>query len=222
MGTRSLTYLYEEGSKKPFVCMYRQFDGYPSGHGSELAKFLMPIAMRNGYEMDDKAGTHANGMGCLAAQLVAHLKTEIGNIYLYPAETDDAGQEYEYHVYQDRVVVRDCYGSKGHALFNGSWEKFAAWCAKPDVDEDEGIDSADAYETIGEALVAGPVTIEFTKVDGTKRTMRATLNLDLIPEDKHPSGVVVTVKNPDVKHVFDLDKNEWRSYRVANLLDWSV
>lgn len=221
MGTRSLTYLYEEGSKKPFVCMYRQFDGYPSGHGSELAKFLAPIKMRNGYQMDDKAGTHANGMGCLAAQLVAHLKTDIGGIYLHSPDTDDAGQEYEYHIYSNRVVVRDCYGDKGNALFSGSWKNFALWCATPD-DDDAPIDPADAYETIGEALVAGPVTIEFTKVDGTKRTMRATLNGALIPEDKHPSGIVVAYKNPDVKRVFDLDKNEWRSYRTDKLLDWRV
>ena len=34
MGTRSLTFVYE--GDKPFVNMYRQFDGYPSGHGQEL------------------------------------------------------------------------------------------------------------------------------------------------------------------------------------------
>jgi len=37
MGTRSLTYVYD--NKEPLVCMYRQFDGYPSGHGKELAEF---------------------------------------------------------------------------------------------------------------------------------------------------------------------------------------
>ena len=38
MGTRCLTYVYEGNS--PLVCLYRQFDGYPSGHGTELANFL--------------------------------------------------------------------------------------------------------------------------------------------------------------------------------------
>ena len=38
MGTRSLTFVYE--GEKPIVNMYRQFDGYPSGHGAELAEFL--------------------------------------------------------------------------------------------------------------------------------------------------------------------------------------
>lgn len=226
MGTRSLTYVYDDGETKPFLCMYRQFDGYPSGHGLDLAKFLAPIVMRNGYQMDDKAGTHANGMGCLAAQLVANLKTDIGGIYLYPAETTDAGQEYEYHIYTDRVIVQDAYGHRGNrVLFSGSWKNFLKFCEAPDADEsdDVGIDPADEFETLGEALAAGPTTIEFTKVDGTRRIMRATTNVDFIPEDKHPSGsTTAKYKDPNHKRVFDLDKNEWRSYRANNLLNWYV
>ena len=42
MGTRSLTFVYEKYGQvqKPVVNMYRQFDGYPTGHGAELAEFL--------------------------------------------------------------------------------------------------------------------------------------------------------------------------------------
>ena len=40
MGTRSITVVYDEYNDKPVVCMYRQFDGYPSGHGRELAEIL--------------------------------------------------------------------------------------------------------------------------------------------------------------------------------------
>ena len=44
MGTRSLTYIeesYGENRKKKqnILCMYRQYDGYISGHGAELAEF---------------------------------------------------------------------------------------------------------------------------------------------------------------------------------------
>ena len=35
MGTRSLTVIQSNG--KEFFNMYRQFDGYPEGHGMELA-----------------------------------------------------------------------------------------------------------------------------------------------------------------------------------------
>ena len=32
MGTRSLTFVYDEYGEK-IINMYRQYDGYPSGHG---------------------------------------------------------------------------------------------------------------------------------------------------------------------------------------------
>ena len=38
MGTRALTFVYE--GDKPLVNLYRQYDGYPTGHGAELAQFL--------------------------------------------------------------------------------------------------------------------------------------------------------------------------------------
>ena len=39
MGTRSLTYIYNQ-AEMPLVCIYRQYDGYPSGQGADLAKLL--------------------------------------------------------------------------------------------------------------------------------------------------------------------------------------
>ena len=118
MGTRSLTYVYE-GKKEdwvlPFVCMYRQFDGYPSGHGAELAEFL-------------NSGKIANGMNCLAAQLVVNFKKDSGGIYLYPPRLkQDCWQEYEYHVWEDTVRVTDT----EEILFEGSWEEFEAFCFQP-------------------------------------------------------------------------------------------
>lgn len=49
MGTRSLTFVYDEDDKTPIVNMYRQFDGYPSGHGADLADFLLPLRLVNGF-----------------------------------------------------------------------------------------------------------------------------------------------------------------------------
>ena len=37
MGTRSLTHIIED--KETLTTIYRQFDGYMSGHGSDLANF---------------------------------------------------------------------------------------------------------------------------------------------------------------------------------------
>mgnify|MGYP003337753089 FL=1 len=72
-----------------------------------------------------------------------------------------------------------------------------------------------------------PITVSFVKADGTVRDMRCTLNWDLIPADKHPGqppvdGIVRESrqrKEPDEHslRVFDLDKQEWRSFRFERL-----
>jgi hypothetical protein len=122
MGTRSLTFVYE--GKQRLLCMYRQFDGYPAGHGRELAEFLAGFdAVVNGIRSGETRKI-ANGMGCLGAQLVANFKAEAGGFYLYPTNTKDAGQEYEYHIYADKIVVKD----PTNKIFEGSWAQFAAFC----------------------------------------------------------------------------------------------
>lgn len=98
MGTRSLT-VVEDGKGREVLVMYRQYDGYPSGHGEELAAFLKPFTVVNG--LGDDRRKVANGMGCLAAQIVAHFKTEPGTFYLYPSGTRDYGEEYVYTVKSD-------------------------------------------------------------------------------------------------------------------------
>ncbi|MEP6789506.1 MAG: hypothetical protein ABJB40_13790 [Acidobacteriota bacterium] len=99
MGTRSLTVvLNEEGDE---ICvLYRQMDGYPTGHGTDLKEFLDGMSVVNGYGSSTPKGA-ANGMGCLAAQIIAHFKDGIGNFYLYPAGTRDCGEEYIYTIYLD-------------------------------------------------------------------------------------------------------------------------
>lgn len=123
MGTRSLTFIYDE-SKNPIMNMYRQYDGYPSGHGMQLAQFLNSGKMVNGYSAS--TDRQFNGMGCLAAQLVSEVKHGVGGFYLYPVNSRDCGQEYEYHVYTNKVVVTDGWTE----LFNGTWKKFQTFCGK--------------------------------------------------------------------------------------------
>jgi hypothetical protein len=132
MGTRSLTYVME--GKNKLICMYRQMDGYPSGHGAALAEFLLPMNVINGMSATETLGRAANGMGCLAAQLVAHFKTDVGRIYMIPtAGLQDCGQEYEYYIHGNKIEVfesgyRDIDDRKESQIFSGSWEKFAEFC----------------------------------------------------------------------------------------------
>jgi len=110
MATRSLTRVikrqsgldFAEGHKHPnkaCVNMYRHYDGYPKGHGIELAEFLRDFRVVNG--LGSKGGTKiANGYGCLAAQIVAHFKDGPGQIYLYECNDDQSSwQNYTYTVY---------------------------------------------------------------------------------------------------------------------------
>jgi hypothetical protein len=103
MGTRSLTFVYD--GETPIINMYRQYDGYPTGHGAELAEFLTPFTLVNGLGMNDDRKI-ANGMGCLAAQLIAHFKQTPGGFYIHPVTDTECGQDYEYHVYQDAEGLR--------------------------------------------------------------------------------------------------------------------
>lgn len=80
MGTRSAT-LFIDGNQT--VChLYRQYDGYPSGHGVDLAR-ACDVKLCNGYTREQADGAWANGIACLAATAVARFKTGIGNIYLH-------------------------------------------------------------------------------------------------------------------------------------------
>ena len=130
MGTRSLTFVYSESKRgekaEPIMNMYRQFDGYPSGHGSELAEFLSGGKIVNGLRFGEE-GKFFNGMGDLAAQLVANFKKESGGFYLYPVSAKDCGQDYEYHIYSDRITVKDY---NGKAIFTGPWVYFTEFCTE--------------------------------------------------------------------------------------------
>lgn len=131
MGTRSLTFVYEKyGDKQmPIINMYRQFDGYPSGHGAELAEFLDGFRIVNGYSGDPVKT--ANGMSCLSAQLVANFKKDIGQFYLHPTDARDCGQDYEYHITQSEngslnVSIFDTYREEN--IFDGSVAELVDFC----------------------------------------------------------------------------------------------
>lgn len=97
MGTRALVNFVDDGQT---ICtLYRQFDGHPDGLGTELRTLCDGVTLRDGFSVGvDKWPTHANGIGCLAAQVVRNLKTRIGNVYLVAPDTHDVGEEYIYTV----------------------------------------------------------------------------------------------------------------------------
>jgi hypothetical protein len=78
-------------------------------------------------------------------------------------------------------------------------------------------------EQLSELLHTGECVVEFTKVNGEVRSMPCTLKAELIPpapvkvleEGQAPKEKKV---NPDVMSVWCLDKKEWRSFRIVNVI----
>lgn len=129
MGTRSLTVL--KRGKEEIAVLYRQFDGYPEGHGRDLAEFLAGKSVVNGISGD--ATKVFNGPNAVAAQVVANFvdANTTGGFYLYPPGTRDCGEEYVYEVASDypdgmwsniRGAVR--IKMSGHQSFDGTPEEF--------------------------------------------------------------------------------------------------
>jgi hypothetical protein len=126
MGTRSLIKFQEDG--ETLVCVYQQYDGHPDSVGAELAGFLLSKKMVNGLGGYDEHV--ANGMGCLAAQFIALVKSEPGGTYIYPPNCE--------HNIVDYVYIVSCTsdGKKMHVkvfystdlLFNGDTLEFAKYC----------------------------------------------------------------------------------------------
>jgi hypothetical protein len=66
----------------------------------------------------------------------------------------------------------------------------------------------------------GEVTLMFTKVDGTARTMRCTLSQSLLPPVDTTREPSTRKKAEHVLAVYDLDKQGWRSVRLQSI--WKI
>lgn len=71
------------------------------------------------------------------------------------------------------------------------------------------------------ALTESAVRVEFTKLDGSHRSMLCTKNIAAIPSTAMPAG---SNKKPNdtVISVYDLEKSAWRSIKIDNILSWAV
>lgn len=75
---------------------------------------------------------------------------------------------------------------------------------------------------IVEQLRIRVLEVDFTKRDGTKRTMKCTLRTDLLPAPEKP--VIDLTKpdrevkeNPDVIAAYDIESKGWRSFRIDSV-----
>ena len=83
-------------------------------------------------------------------------------------------------------------------------------------------------EALHTLLLENECVVEFTKVNGEVRSMPCTLNPRIVPPAPElkvlAQGEVPKVKkeNPNVMNVWCLDKKEWRSFRIANVISAKV
>jgi hypothetical protein len=70
-----------------------------------------------------------------------------------------------------------------------------------------------------EALTKHECTVTFTKVNGETRVMPCTLKENVVPKIE-PKGT--KKPNETIVSVWCLDKREWRSFRVDNVVDLQI
>jgi hypothetical protein len=120
MGTRSITYIVDRNGK--VICkMYLQYDGYPSGHGLDLAEFLT--------KNKDMKGS----MGWLAAKLISHFYEKSGDL-ISPEDKTYCCEDYVYVIRENLVEIHSFdYEEKKES----SWEDFSSLCNKLDPFQEE-------------------------------------------------------------------------------------
>ncbi len=123
MGTRSTIKFYDNHSETqiPVLSLYNQYDGYPSGVGVSLAKWLKNKSVINGFGMETMEDGYSNGMSCLALQFVKENKKRIGNLY---ATFNKDRQEYNYKVKYNKTddvfVIEICESDNEEPIFKGT------------------------------------------------------------------------------------------------------
>lgn len=108
-----------------YVSVYHHYDGYLSGVGEKLAKFLHRTKIISGIYKQKLSDHVANGYGCLIAQYIALNKKDVGNVYIFPIDEDTSDYiDYVYYVIynnkDDTMKIRVVNGSK---IFEGSPEE---------------------------------------------------------------------------------------------------
>jgi hypothetical protein len=79
-----------------------------------------------------------------------------------------------------------------------------------------------AHQAYTQMLKNNVLQVTFNKKStGELRTMRCTLNNQYLPEQ---TQTVIRAKefNPEVVSVFDLDKQDWRSFRIDSVVEVAV
>ena len=75
----------------------------------------------------------------------------------------------------------------------------------------------ESLQLLKQKLHDGEVNFTYQKKDGSERTARGTLNVQVMGEENSPKGMDYN-KNDDVTRYYDLNSNGWRSFINVNLI----
>jgi len=84
------------------------------------------------------------------------------------------------------------------------------------------------YDQLRTLLIENVCIVEFTKVNGETRAMPCTLKESLIPSVDKPETSTTDIPkkekkiNSDVMSVWCTDKQQWRSFRLNNVISIKV
>jgi len=82
-------------------------------------------------------------------------------------------------------------------MTDSDWEQFGPW--------------------LKSMLKVGPATVTFTKKDGTERVMECTLEESKLPKVELKEDATPRKESTTSMRVFDLEKNEWRSFTIKSV-----
>ena len=122
MGTSARVIFKSEG--QTVFNMRANYDGYPDGVGMDLARIMAEGQLVDGLGLDRTLGKYFNGASCMAASVIALMKKEPGNIYLYPTK-DFYEENYNYTIDVDgkgdgKIQIK----MTGGKSFEGTLEEF--------------------------------------------------------------------------------------------------
>ena len=81
---------------------------------------------------------------------------------------------------------------------------------------EHAMNTKEGREWLKSHLKMGPMSIVFTKKDGTERTMNCTLQEGVVVPHENKTDKT-KVENDEVLAVWDIDKSAWRSFRLDSI-----
>ena len=95
MSTKAILIIKENSNT--LVTIYKHWDGYiKDGFGENIYNFLKDKKIVD--SISNRDSEQFNGMGCLAASLIAHFKKGPGDVYIERNDLEDYGADYIYEL----------------------------------------------------------------------------------------------------------------------------